>query len=246
MLDFTGKTVLITGANGAIGRAASELFHRHHANVVLTDLDRDAIERFAVEAKLHDARLLALQQDARSAEHAEAAVTAAVERFGGLNYLITAAGYLRRQAVLELTDEQMSEMLAVNFLGVFATCRAAARVMQPGSAIVNLTSLAAHTGRKHGSHYAAAKGAVLAFTKSLAVELAPGIRVNAVSPGFIDTALSRPVVGEQGDALLQQIPMHRLGTPIEVAHLLVFLCSDWASYVTGQTLHVNGGLYVPG
>jgi 3-oxoacyl-[acyl-carrier protein] reductase len=187
-----------------------------------------------------------VKQDARSVEEAEAAVATAVQKFGGLNRLVAAAGLLRRQEIASMTDEQLNDMLAVNFLGMFATCRAASRVMRPGSSIVNLASLAAHTGCERGAHYAAAKGAALAFTKSLAAELAPAIRVNAVSPGFIDTALSRPQVAENGGELRDQIPMRRLGSAEEVAHALVFLCSDWASKITGRTLHVNGRLYVPG
>jgi 3-oxoacyl-[acyl-carrier protein] reductase len=106
--------------------------------------------------------------------------------------------------------------------------------------------IAAHTGRERSSHYSAAKGAVLSFTKSLATELGPEIRVNAVSPGFIETQLSKATVADQGEGLLSRIPLGRLGTPSEVAHAIAYLCSDSASYITGQTLHVNGGLYISG
>lgn len=136
-----------------------------------------------------------------------------------------------------MTDEQLNDMLSISFLATFATCAPRRASCRP---ILHRW----HTGRERGAHYAAAKGAVLAFTKSLAEELAPAIRVNAASP--VDTALARPVLAEKGDEFHSEIPMRRLRTADEVAQALAFLCSDWASYITGQTLHVNGGLYVPG
>lgn len=246
MIDFDQKTALITGANGAIGRATATLFLQLGANLVLSDVDAIPLDGFARSLDVEQKRVLSIHQDARKPEHAEAAVRLAIDRFGALDQLVTAAGFLRRQSLGEMTDEQMDQMLAVNFHGVFNACRAAARVMGRGAAIVNLASLAAHTGRERGAHYAAAKGAVLSFTRSLAAELGPDIRVNAVSPGFIGAGLAQAVLADYGDAITDRIPLKRLGNELEIAHAIAYLCSDCASYITGHTLHVNGGLYVNG
>ena len=246
VISFHRKTLLVTGANGAIGRATAALFHQLGANLVLSDLKKDALNDFAKSLDPDRSSVLVLCQDAGNPAHAEAVVESAMMTYGALDCLVTAAGFLQRESIVRMSDEQMNEMFAVNFRGVFATCRAASRVMRPGSAMVNVASLAAHTGRERSSHYSAAKGAVLAFTKSLAAELAPEIRVNAVSPGFVETPLAKTAVAAQGEDLLSRIPMGRLGTPSEVAHAIAFLCSDAAAYITGQTLHVNGGLYISG
>jgi len=213
---------------------------------VLSDLNKDALNEFAKSLDPNGSSVLAICQDAGNPAHAEAAVESAMMTHGALDGLVTAAGFLQRESIVRMSDEQMNRMFAVNFYGVFATCRAASRVMRPGSAIVNVASLAAHTGRERSAHYAAAKGAVLSLTKSLAAELGPEIRVNAVSPGFIETPLAKSTIDDQGEGLLSRIPLGRLGAPSEVAHAIAYLCSDSASYITGQTLHVNGGLYING
>jgi 3-oxoacyl-[acyl-carrier protein] reductase len=112
--------------------------------------------------------------------------------------------------------------------------------------VVNIASMAGHRGSYQHAHYAAAKGAVLSFTRSLALELAPRVRVNAVSPGLIDTPMVRPLMAARGPQLIEQTPLKRLGTSEEVARVIAFLCSDWASFITGETVHVNGGLYIVG
>ncbi len=143
-----------------------------------------------------------------------------------------------------MTDEQWRETIGINLDGVFYTCRAIAPLLRDGGAIVNIASMAGHRGSYQHAHYAAAKGAVLSFSRSLALELAPRIRVNAVSPGLIDTPMVKPLLAARGDELLAATPLKRLGQPEEVARAIAFLCSDWASFITGETLHINGGLYI--
>jgi 3-oxoacyl-[acyl-carrier protein] reductase len=144
-----------------------------------------------------------------------------------------------------MTDAAWRACLAVNLDGTMALCRAAVPHMGEGGAIVTLASIAGHRGSAGHAHYAAAKGGVLAFTRSLAAELSPrGIRANAVSPGLIDTPMIAAMMAERGPSLVAQTPLRRLGTAAEVAGAVLFLASDLASFVTGETLHVNGGLYI--
>lgn len=145
-----------------------------------------------------------------------------------------------------MTDDQWRQSIGINLDGVFLTCRAMIPHMRAGGAIVNLTSMAAHRGSYQHSHYAAAKGAVLSFSRSLALELAPAIRVNTVSPGLIETAMIKHRMESEGHKIVEPTALKRLGQPAEVAKVVAFLCSDWASFITGETVHVNGGLYIAG
>jgi len=175
---------------------------------------------------------------------ADATVEACNEKFGGADYLVTGAGLYIDQLVETMTDAQWRQTIGVNLDGVFYICRAMIPVLRDGGAIVNIASMAAHRGSYQHAHYSAAKGAVLSLTRSLAVELAPRIRVNAVSPGLIDTPLIQPLLKVRGQQLLDATPMKRLGQPEEVANVIAFLCSDLASFLTAETIHINGGLYV--
>ena len=245
MIDFAGKTLLLTGANGGITRSVAEVFNDLNASMVLTDLDRDAVAGFARGLPKRGGRAVAAAVDVADSAAVDAACALARGEFGGIDVLVTGAGLYLDQPVEAMTDAQWRQALAVNLDGVFHACRAAARVMRDGGAIVNIASMAGHRGSNRHAHYAAAKGAVLSFSRSLAHELAPrGIRVNCVSPGLIDTPMIRPVMEANGPALIGATPLRRLGRPEEVAKVVAFLCSDWASFVTGETVHINGGLYV--
>ncbi|MEW6257088.1 MAG: SDR family NAD(P)-dependent oxidoreductase [Pseudomonadota bacterium] len=246
MFDFSGRTLFLTGANGGISRAIARTFYDLGANCVLTDIDLDGVAAFARDLDPSGARTLAVRQDAGRPEEADAALAAAGERFGPLHALVTSAGLYRVRTVGEMDDAHWRTGIAVNLDGVFYTCRAAIPHLAQGSAIVNVTSMAGHRGSHSHADYAAAKSGVLGFSRSLAIELAPKVRVNAVSPGLIDTPMVRPLMAAKGDVLLDLTPMKRLGTGEEVARVVAFLCSDWASFVTGETVHVNGGLYISG
>ncbi len=157
---------------------------------------------------------------------------------------MTSAGLYRDQLVDGMTDAQWQQGIGVNLDGVFHCCRAAVPLLGDGAAIVNVASMSGHKGSYLHAPYAAAKGAVLAFTRTLALELAPQVRVNAVSPGLIDTPLVKPLLDRQGPQLIDSTPLKRLGRPDEVAKVVAFLCSDWASFITAETIHINGGLYI--
>lgn len=243
MIDFSRKVLLLTGANGAIGRAITTLFHRHGATCALTDLDIDGMTAFARELDPGGERVLALRQDAALAVDAERVVEATVARFGRIDALVTAAGLYRDRLVSEMSEAEWRQSIAINLDGVFHSCRAAIPHLAEGSTIVNIASMAGHRGSYAHAHYAAAKGGVLSLSRSLALELAPKIRVNAVSPGLIEGPMVQPLIARKPE-LIQTTPMKRLGTADEVAGVVAFLCSDLARFVTGETIHVNGGLHI--
>ena len=244
VFDFTGRTLLLTGAAGGIGRGIAREFHAGGANVVLADRDQAGVAQAAQAIDPSGGRTAALKLDAADPADVERAVARCRERFGGIDYLVTAAAIFEDHPFETMTDEQWHRTISANLDSVFYACRRAVPAMSDGGAIVNLASEAAHTGGSPmHAHYGATKAGVLAFTKTIARELAPRIRVNAVSPGTIDT----PMVSrwlEERPGYVDTIPMRRLGTPRDVAQAVAFLCSPAAGYITGTTIHVNGGGYV--
>lgn len=244
MFMFEGKSLLLTGANGGITRAIARTFFELGASMLLTDLDGPGIEGFARDLDPAGHRVFTTRVDVTKSGECDASIDQAKERFGKIDYLVNGAGLYLDQMVATMTDAQWRQTIGVNLDGVFYTCRAAIPVLSDGGAIVNIASMAGHRGSYQHTHYATAKGGVLAFTRSLSRELAPRIRVNAVSPGLIDTPLIQPLLKVSGPALIEQTPMKRLGRPEEVARVIAFLCSDWASFLSGETIHVNGGLHI--
>lgn len=244
MFTFDGKILLLTGANGGITRAIARTFFDLGASMVLTDLDGPGVQRFAREVDPGGKRIVTMKVDVTKSEECDASLRLCKEKFGKLDFLVNGAGLYLDQLVATMTDAQWRQTIGVNLDGVFYTCRAAIPLLAEGGAIVNIASMAGHRGSFQHTHYAAAKGAVLTFSRSLARELAPRVRVNAVSPGLIDTPLIQPLLKVGGPALIEQTPLKRLGRPEEVARVIAFLCSDWASFVTAETVHINGGLHV--
>jgi len=244
MFDFKGKSLLLTGANGGITRAIARTFHELGARMVLSDLNGPGIEGFARELDPSGKSVFAMKVDATRSEEVQASVDLAKEKFGKIDFVVNGAGLYLDQMVHSMTDAQWRQTIAVNLDSVFYTCRAAIPVMADGGAIVNIASMAGHRGSYMHTHYAAAKGAVLTFSRSLARELAPRVRVNTVSPGLIDTPLIQPLLKVSGPALIEQTLLKRLGRPDEVARVIAFLCSDWASFLTAETIHINGGLHI--
>jgi 3-oxoacyl-[acyl-carrier protein] reductase len=245
MFDLSGKVALLTGANGGIPRATAALFRRLGAHLVLTDLDQGGLDAFAATLPEAEARILTARADVTRREEVEEAVAMAGREFGGIDILVTGAGLYVEQEVPAMSDEDWRRTMAVNLDGVFFACRAAMPVIRSGGAVVNIASMAGHRGSVRHAHYAACKAAVLGFTRSLVHELAPrGIRANCVSPGIIATPMTEAIMARNGAALIAATPMRRFGTPEEVASVIAFLASDAAAFVTGETIHINGGIYM--
>lgn len=253
MLDFTDKVVLVTGAGAGIGAAVAKGFAAQGAHAVV-HYNRNAEGAKAVQAAIEEAggRASVVSADLTDPDAAAALVRQLVDDHGRIDVLVNNAGDLvKRSAVAEMPDDDYRYIMDLNITSVFRLCREVVPVMKRagGGAVVNLTSVAASTGGAGGSViYATSKGAVSTFTKGLAKELATdGIRVNALSPGIIETPFhDRNTSGEQMQRMVSGIPMGRAGSPEECVGTVLFLASDEMSgYVTGQIIEVNGGQLTP-
>ena len=242
-IDLSGKTALITGASQGLGEVAARLLHEAGANVVINYVALDAnqadAERIVSEL---GAKAVAIQADVRSHEQVEAMFEETERRFGGLDIVVNNAGILRDRTLRKMSHEEWQEVIDVNLTGVFHVCKAAADRLRENGRIVNLASISGVIGFFGQSNYSATKAGVIGLTKVLSKELAKKqITVNAVAPGVVLTGMGKTIPEEQRAAMFAMIPLGRFGEPMEVANAILFLCSDMASYITGQTIHVNGG-----
>lgn len=244
-IDLTGKTALVTGASQGLGAQTARRLHAAGANVAVGFLDdeRGANRRNAENvAQTLGARTAAVGGDVRSQEEMQAVVQQVHEQFGTLDIVVCNAGILRDRSVKKMSEAEWNDVIATNLTGVFNTCRAAAEQLAEGGRIINIASLAAVMGFFGQANYASAKAGVIALTKVLSKELAQrNITVNAVAPGVALTEMGKSIPEANREIMLQQIPLGRFAEPEEISNCILFLASDLASYVTGQTLHVNGG-----
>ncbi len=244
-IDLTGKTALVTGASQGLGRQTITQLHEAGANVVIgywNDEDGANEERAqSVQAEL-GGRAIAAGGDVRNRDDMTKVVQSAIDAFGTLDIVVCNAGVLRDRSFKKMSQSEWTAVVDTNLTGVFNTCQAAAEVLNEGGRIINVASLAAVMGFFGQANYAAAKAGVIALTKVLSKELARrNVTVNAVAPGVVLTEMGKSIPEESRKAMLAQIPLGRFGEPSEVSNCILFMASPWASYVTGQTLHVNGG-----
>jgi len=247
--DFKGKVALVTGASRGIGRAVAVALGRGGASVAMAYAGNDAAaaEARALVEQAGAARVLLLKFDVSDPAACAKAVDDVVAGLGGLHILVNNAGIALDQLVMRQKDEEWRRTVDVNLGGAFYLIRAAARPMMKarGGAIVNLTSVVGEMGNAGQAAYAATKAGLVGLTKSVARELASrNVRVNAVSPGFIDTDMTASLPEAARQKMAEMIPLGRLGSAEDVAHAVAWLCSDQASYVTGEVLRVNGGMYM--
>ena len=242
MFDLAGRTALVTGATGAIGGAIARALHARGATVALSGTRREALEGLADAL---GARVHAVPADLRDAESVERLVPQAEEAMGRLDILVNNAGIARDNLFMRMKDEEWADVLAVNLEAAFRLARAAVRGMMRRrfGRIVSITSVVGVTGNPGQGNYAAAKAGLIGMSKALAREVASrGVTVNCVAPGMIETPMTDALNDRQRDAILAAVPAARLGQAQEIAAAVVYLASDEAGYVTGATLHVNGGM----
>lgn len=242
------KTVLITGGSRGIGSAAAELFAAHGYNVIINYLNSEAAAA-ALAAKLAAAGydVMTYKADVSNREQVDAMVAASLEKFGTIDILINNAGIAQQKLFTDITAEDWDAMLDVNVRGIFNCCQALVPLMikRHQGKIINLASIWGITGASCEVHYSTAKAAVIGFTKALARELGPcNIQVNCVAPGIIETDMNADLDESTRERLQEATPLMRFGTPLEVAHALLYLASDQADFLTGQVLSPNGGFVI--
>jgi 3-oxoacyl-[acyl-carrier protein] reductase len=244
---LAGRIAVVTGGTRGIGLAIARALAEDGASVVVSGRDAGRLDSAVKELESLGAPALGVAADQSKREDCDRLVDAAKERFGRIDVLVNNAGITRDQLLVRMKDDDWDQVLDTNLRGVFLMTRAVAKSMmrQKSGRIINIASTAGAMGNPGQVNYSAAKAGVIGFTKAAARELAHwNILVNAVAPGLIETDMAAAIPTEAREALLQQVPLKRVGAAREVAEMVRFLAGDGAAYVTGQTIHVNGGLYM--
>ena len=242
MFDLSGKTALVTGATGGIGGAIARALHAQGAHVVLSGTRQEALEAMAAEL---GERASAVAANLSDPESVDGLVARAEEAAAPLDILIANAGITRDGLLLRMKDDDWDSVIRVNLESYFRLSRAAMKGMMKrrSGRIVGITSIVGVTGNPGQANYAASKAGMIGFSKALAQEVASrGVTVNCVAPGFIESPMTDALNEAQREAILTKIPSGRLGTGVDIAAACVYLVSEAGAYVTGQTLHVNGGM----
>ncbi|MBT6284475.1 MAG: 3-oxoacyl-[acyl-carrier-protein] reductase [Rhodospirillaceae bacterium] len=242
MFALADKKVVVTGASGGIGGAIARAMHEQGATVALAGRNREALDALATDL---GERCHVIVGELNDRAAADAMLAAASDAMDGIDVLVNNAGLTRDNLAMRIKDEDWQAVIDVNLTATFRLSRAVLRGMMKArwGRIINVTSIVGVTGNPGQTNYAASKAGIIGMSKSLAGEVATrGITVNCIAPGFIATAMTESLSDDQKDKLVGAVPAGRLGTPEDVAACAVFLASDEAAYVTGQTLHVNGGM----
>jgi 3-oxoacyl-[acyl-carrier protein] reductase len=246
MYNFKNRTLVLTGAAGGIGREIVRQFYDAGANLVLADMDIAGLDAFIKTIHPAPGRIVSMQMDSSKPEDCDQLVELARKHFGGIDFLVPGAAIYKAHPIREMTDAQWRETMRINLDGVFFLIKRAIPLLRENSAIVNISSMAGHRGSFYNAHYSSTKGALISLTRSLSRELGPATRVNAVSPGMIDTPMARDLIRDRGQSAIDQTPLRRVGQPGEIASVIAFLCSEGASFITGEVINANGGLHMAG
>lgn len=242
MFDLTGKTALVTGATGGIGGEIAKALHAQGATVAISGRNKDKLDALAGEL---GSNVHAIVADLSNSDGIAALIKDAEEAMGQIDILVNNAGLTRDNLSMRMKDEEWQEVLDVNLTAPFMLAKAVQRGMMKrrNGRIVNISSVVGTTGNPGQCNYVASKAGLSGWTKSMGMEVASrGITVNCVAPGFIATAMTEALDDGQKEKINSTIPMSRMGTPDEIASAVVYLASDEAAYITGATIHVNGGM----
>lgn len=246
-MDLKGKTAIVTGAAQGIGKVIALGLAKCGADIAVSDINEDSLSSAVKEIEALGRKAIAVKMDVSSLKDCEEMVKKTIDAFGKVDILINNAGITRDTVLLRMKEEQWDQVIQVNLKGTFNCTKAVIRSMfkQKSGKIINISSVTGAMGNAGQANYSASKAAVMGFTKSIAREYAHcGITVNAVAPGFIKTAMTDAIPEKDRDAMISIIPAKRLGLPEDVADTVCFLASDMANYITGQVIHINGGMYM--
>jgi 3-oxoacyl-[acyl-carrier protein] reductase len=245
-MQLKGKTAVVTGSGRGLGKSIALKLAQMGANIVLNDLEgSDSIDAAAEEFKAAGYNVIVTKGDVRNAEDVEKMVKAAVEAFGRIDILVNNAGITRDMLMVKMAEKDWDDVLDINLKGAFLCTKAVARIMmkQRSGKIINVASVAGVMGNPGQANYSASKAGLIGLTKSTAKELASrNITCNAVAPGLIQSKMTEVLPEKVKEAYLKNIPLNRFGTPEDVANVIGFLASDSSDYVTGQVIHIDGGL----
>lgn len=247
-VDLNDQIALVTGASRGIGRAIAVALARNGATVACVATNEEKLRETVDGITAAGGKAKAYVCNVSDSEAVDKLVGQVVEDFGRLDIVVNNAGITRDTLLPRMSDEQWDDVIATNLRGVFLLSRAASRTMmsQRYGRIINLSSVSGIRGNKGQTNYSASKAGVIGFTQSLALELAGrNVTVNAVAPGFIETDMTAGLPEDVRNAMLSQIALGRLGQPADIARAVAFLAGPGAAYITGETLHVNGGMYMP-
>lgn len=246
-MSLNGKIALVTGAAQGIGRDIALALATDGADVAICDVNLEAAQKTAGDIEAKGRKSLALKANVAASADVTAMIDQVVEKFGKIDILVNNAGITRDGLILRMKEEDWDLVLSINLKGAFLCTKTALRYMskQRGGTIINIASIVGAMGNAGQANYVASKAGLIGLTKTIAREYANrGITANAVAPGFIDTAMTQALSENVRVELAKQIPMGKLGTPEDVANAVRFLASPWASYISGQVIHVNGGMYM--
>jgi 3-oxoacyl-[acyl-carrier protein] reductase len=246
-MDFKGQVAIVTGGARGIGKAICEAFAKKGANVAVVDLMYDEAVKTAEELKTMGVEAIPIKCDVSNSEDVKSMFNTVVEKLGGVDILVNNAGITKDTLVLRMKEEEWDAVIDVNLKSAFLCSKEALKIMAKKrfGRIINISSIVAFTGNPGQVNYSASKAALLGLTKTIAKEYASrGITCNAVAPGFITTAMTKALPDNIKEEMLKSIPLRRFGSPEDVANAVVFLASAEAGYITGQVIHVNGGMYM--